>query len=361
MLKAGFAGTDKPEVIFSSAVGRIKHKQTSIVSSGKLDGADLFVGRKMQEHRGLLRISYPMENGIVKQWEDMERVWNHVYSRDCLGINSEDHPVLLTEAPLNPYKNREKAAEVFFETFHVPAMYCSPQAILSLYASGRTTGLVLDSGDGVTHAVPVYEGFALPHAIQRVHVAGRDVTKRLQRLLRRSGYNLQTSAELEIVRKIKEDCCYVAFNSEKEESLGVTSRSYRLPDGELIQLGKECFWAPEVLFRPDLIGSEEMNMPSCLVMALSNSDRDLRTVLYKSIVLSGGSTLYKGYGDRLLNEVRKLSPQGIKITMTAPKERQWSTWVGGSILASLATFNAMWVTREDYNENGAKRLLDSVL
>merc|ERR1712070_846715 len=111
---------------------------------------------------GLLRISYPMENGIVKQWADMERVWHHVYSRDCLGINSEDHPVLLTEAPLNPHRNREEAAEVFFETFHVPAMYCSPQAILSLYASGRTTGLVLDSGDGVTHAVPVYEGFALP-------------------------------------------------------------------------------------------------------------------------------------------------------------------------------------------------------
>ena len=130
---------------------------------------------------------------------------------------SEVHAVLLTEAPLNPYRNREKFAEIFFEGLNVPAMYVNIQAILSLFASGRTTGIVLDSGDGVTHIVPVYEGLAIPHAIQRLDVAGRAVTQQLQRLLRRQGYHFQTSAELEIVRQIKEQCCSVAFNPAKAE------------------------------------------------------------------------------------------------------------------------------------------------
>lgn len=171
----------------------------------------------------------------------MERIWSHVYA-DELKALSEEHPVLLTEAPLNPRQNRDIAAQIFFETFNVPALFTSVQAVLSLYSSGRTTGLVLDSGDGVTHAVPVYEGFSMPHAIRRVDVAGRDVTYNLQMLLRRSGFNLTTSAELEVVRTIKEKCCYVALNPQKEEkeaaSRGDNARKeeFKLPDGNTIRV-----------------------------------------------------------------------------------------------------------------------------
>jgi centractin len=208
------------------------------------------------------------EHGVVSDWLDMEHVWQHAYSE--LGIESEQHPVLLTEAPLNPNKNREKAAEVFFETFNVPALFISLQAILSLYASGRTTGVVLDSGDGVTHVVPVYEGFAIQQGIQRMDLAGRfvfarrlcerkraalisasrnrDVTQHLQLLLRKAGYNFTTSAENEIVRDIKEKRCYLAYDPQKEEEmlLDKTSKavymSYKLPDGNAIEVRIRTSW-----------------------------------------------------------------------------------------------------------------------
>ncbi len=169
----------------------------------------------------------------------MERIWQYIYSKDQLQTFSEEHPVLLTEAPLNPRKNREKAAEVFFETFNVPALFISMQAILSLYATGRTTGVVLDSGDGVTHAVPIYEGFALPHSIMRVDIAGRDVTRYLQLLLRKEGYNFHTSAELEVVKMIKERSCFLSINPQKEETTDTEKSLYTLPDGSTLEVSSD--------------------------------------------------------------------------------------------------------------------------
>ncbi|KAJ1676634.1 centractin- actin- protein of the dynactin complex, partial [Spiromyces aspiralis] len=183
--------------------------------AGAVEG-DYFIGRKAEELRGLLKIKYPIEHGIVTDWDDMEKIWSHIYSEELRTL-SEEHPVLLTEAPLNPLANREQAAQIFFETFNVPAFYTSIQAVLSLYASGRTTGIVLDSGDGVSHAVPVYEGFTMPNAIRRIDIAGRDVTSYLQLLLRKAGHSFNTTAEHEVVRLIKEKMCYIALDPAKEE------------------------------------------------------------------------------------------------------------------------------------------------
>ena len=170
VMKAGFGGTDKPKCVFYSFVGRPKHSRVMVQS--RVEG-DIFIGKEADEHRGIMTLAYPMEHGMVTNWADMEKIWSSLYEKSNLGVSSEEHPVLLTEAPLNPRRNREKSAEIFFETFGAPALFVSPQATLSLYSSGRTTGVVLDSGDGVTHAVPVYEGFSMPHAITRMDVAGR--------------------------------------------------------------------------------------------------------------------------------------------------------------------------------------------
>ena len=361
VLKAGFAGADKPRVVFRSYVGRLKH--TRVMPGGALEGNDLFIGAKAEEHRGALKLSYPIENGIVQNWSDMEKIWSYVYSRDNLNVISEDHAVLLTEAPLNPFSNREKAAEILFEGLNVPALFCSLQAILSLYASGRTTGVVLDSGDGVTHVVPVYEGCAIPNAITRMDIAGRHVTQHLQLLLRRSGHVFQTSSELEVVRQIKENCCVVAFNPVEQESSNLhTKYPYQLPDGSVVELGPEAFRAPEILFQPELIGSEYKGIHDILVKSVMKTDLDLRRVLFSQMVLAGGSTMFQGFGERLLNEVRKhpLSPKEMKIRIAAPPERLFSTWIGGSILASLSTFKNMWISKADYHEHGA-RLLSSKL
>jgi len=343
-IKAGFAGQEQPKCYFPSFVGRTKFKR---VMMGGVD-QDVYIGRKAQELRGLLKIKYPVAHGIVEDWEDMERIWKHVYDNE-LGTLPEEHPVLLTEAPLNPRQNRDIAAQIFFETFNVPALFTSVQAVLSLYSSGRTTGIVLDSGDGVTHAVPVYEGFSMPHAIRRVDIAGRDVTDHLQLLLRRAGHHLHTSAEREVVRTIKEKTCYVSANPVKEDK-GRTE-DFRLPDGKNIRLGRERFEAPEILFDPTRIGSEDPGVHQIIVDSLNRTDLDLRKSLYGNIILSGGTTLCRGFGDRLLHEVKRIALKDVKLKIYAPPERKYSTWIGGSILAGLSTFKKMWVSAEEYQED----------
>lgn len=352
VIKAGFAGDQIPKYHFPNFVGRPKHVR---VMAGALEG-DIFIGPKAEEHRGLLNIRYPMEHGVVKDWNDMERIWQYIYSKDQLQTFSEEHPVLLTEAPLNPRRNREKAAEIFFETFNVPALFISMQAVLSLYATGRTTGVVLDAGDGVSHSVPIYEGFAMPHSIMRTDIAGRDVTAFLRLLLRKEGFNFHSSSELEIVRSIKERVCYLALDPRKEESIEGERIQFVLPDGSMLEVGPARFRAPELLFRPDLVGEECEGIHEVLAFAIQKSDMDLRRVLYSNIVLSGGSTLFKGFGDRLLSEVKKLAPKDIKIRISAPQERLYSTWIGGSILASLDTFKKMWVSKKEYDDEGSRAI-----
>lgn len=354
-IRAGYAGEDAPRCFFPSFVGRPKHLR---VLAGGLEG-DVFIGNRAQELRGLLKIRYPLEHGIVTDWDDMEKIWTYIYT-DELKTLSEEHPVLLTEAPLNPRANRDTAAQILFETFNVPALYTSIQAVLSLYASGRTTGIVLDSGDGVSHAVPVYEGFAISNSIRRIDVAGRDVTEELQRLLRKSGHVFHTSAEKEVVKMIKEKTSYVAQNPKKEEkewhnanNRGTESKAmeYVLPDGKKLKIGPERFRAPEILFDPGLIGLEWPGLHQILYDSISRADMDLRKALFGNIVLSGGSTMIKGFGDRLLQEVQAIVNKETRIKIFAPPERLYSTWIGGSILAGLSTFRKMHVTIDDWHDS----------
>ncbi len=283
----------------------------------------------------------------------MIKIWRHCYF-DQLKADPEQHPALLTEAALNPRDNREKMVEIFFDEFKVPGFYVYTQAVLALYSSGRTTGLVCDSGDGVTHIVTVYDGYSIKNAIARMNLAGRNLTNYMQKHLAEDGYSFSSTAEKEIAKSIKEKLCYVPLDYEEELKAFQTNpdkkKEFELPDGQKIKVGDLMIRTPECLFRPSILGQDVPGVHEQIQKCVQDADLNLRRDLYQSITLSGGTTMFEGFQQRLDKELTNLTPDNVRIKIIAPVERKFSIWIGGSVLSTLATFQSNWITKEEYNE-----------
>jgi actin-related protein len=344
--KAGFAGDDTPRSIIPSLVGHPTRPNEGDPTRYYWVGDDA-----LSRRRGLMRLSYPVDQAVIMNWEDVEKIWHHTFFNE-LRVDPCEHPVLLSEASFSPRANRERTAQVMFEVFNVPAMSVRDQAVLSLSASGRTTGCVLDCGEGVCRAVPVYEGLALPDAVSRLDLAGTELTVQMMQLANERGYGFGTLSEQEIVRDMKEKHAYVALDYDQEMAQAAATVAYELPDGTVIHLGSERFRCAEPLFQPILSGRDLKGVQDCVSETILQCDIDIRSELYGNIVLSGGTTLLPGFEERLTKELTRLTPQRMKLTVLSPPERQDSVWIGGSILTSLPSFQSMWVTKAEYEEVG---------
>ncbi|KAM7084220.1 LOW QUALITY PROTEIN: actin-1-like [Ciconia maguari] len=346
LFKAGIAGDSGPKSVFTAIVGR-KVKATMLGAGQK----ECYIGEEAQSKRGPLSLNYPIDHGIVMCWDDMERIWRQVYEYD-LRIKASERPVVLPEAPLN-LSNQEKMTEIMFEGFMVPAMYVAVQATLALYASAHITGIVMDSGDGVTH-IPIYEGYCLPHAVSRPDIAGRDITKYFMKLLLESGHTFASTAKREIVRDTKQKLCYIALDpiQEMKAKPEEIMKEYRLPDNNIIQIGNQLFRAPETLLVPANVGVEAPGVHKMIFNSTVKCDIDVRRNLYGSILL-GGSMLFAGLEEQILKDMKLRMPAGMFVRIIAPPERKYCVWTGASILTCLTSFKQMWVTVSDYKDFGA--------
>jgi actin len=300
-----------------------------------------------------------MENGIIENFNEMEEIWRHTFYNE-LRVAPEEHPLLITEKTEMPNSNREKIAQIMFESFSVPSIYLAKQSFLSLLASGRTTGIVVDSGDGKTEIVQIYESKTFYNSVSSFPIAGRDITNNLMRMLNlERECQFYTTSDREIVRSIKEHFCYVALDFEKEMqtcfSSSTLEKFFELPDGRVITLGSERFKSTEPLFNSSQIifHGEQESLSEKIFESILKTDFEFRNSFFSNVILSGGNTMFPGFVNRIEKELVALAPSTSKIKIIAPPERKLSVWIGGSILSSFSNFqNTYSKSKDDYDEVG---------
>eukprot|EP00756_Hemistasia_phaeocysticola_P010730 Hpha_TRINITY_DN15039_c0_g1::TRINITY_DN15039_c0_g1_i1::g.124855::m.124855/K17260/ACTR2, ARP2; actin-related protein 2 len=370
-VKCGFAGDNFPSRMFPAMVGRpVLRADESAGSEIK----EIMMGDECHKHRAMLDVTYPLTNGIVRRWEDMEHLWD--YTWDTLNVDPTECKVMLTEAPMNPMKNRFKTFEIMFEKYGFESAFVAIQAVLVLYAQGLFSGTVVDSGDGVTHVIPIVEGHYAPQMgtdpnILRLDLAGHALTDHLMSLLQRRGYAFNRTADFATVQQIKEKFAYAAVDFDLEKKLAfettVLEKAYTLPDGRHLKIGMERFECAEPLFRPELMGIESRTggISQMAYDCITNSTRDTQSELFKHVVLSGGTTMLPGLPSRMDKDMRELyiktklggdkSKGKVKLRIEDAPQRKHAVFAGASVLADLMAANAsQWVSKAEWDEQGKK-------
>ncbi|KAN0042437.1 hypothetical protein ACTFIV_005002 [Dictyostelium citrinum] len=367
LCKGGFGGEESPRAIFRSVVGRPNFCNRGVKNG--MGQKDCYVGDEAITKKSILSLKCPNELKSPVNWDDVEKILEHTFYNELRVSPSESQGVLLSEIPLNPKENREKITQIMFEQFDTPNFYLANQSVLSLYSKGRINGIVLDSGYNITYSVPIYQGHSIPNSINQLEIAGNSITEYLMKVLNENrGYGFATSSEKDIVNDMKEKNGFISLDYHNDLYSSTISneieKSYQLPDGQIISIGKERFICGEVLFEPTLLNIESFGIHELLYNSIIKCDIEMRRELYNNIILSGGTTMLAGINNRLEKELINLSPSSMKIKVIQDNNNNSNNnnkdnnshlaWIGGSIFSSLSTFEEQSISKQEYNEYGSK-------
>lgn len=345
----------------------MKMFEKSDKANEKLDET-AYYGDKAEREVQRLKVTRPIQNGIITNFDIMEDVWQYTFEE--LGVNSEHHPILVTEPPNNPKKVREKMAEIFFDVFECPFFTVQPTAVMAMYATGNTSAVVLDSGDGLTYALPVVEGVSHMQWMRHADYGGRDLNTLLAKMLAKyKDARFVRSKDLQQVINMKESLCYVSTNPERDfdmsiEELDAMAKTYKLPDGREVDLDEERWKVPEALFRPSILGHEDhiQGVGGLLWEAISEAPIDNRKDLMGKVLLSGGSTMFEGFSQRMEREMAQWAPPGAQggfrfLNGHQSGDNRQAVCSGSQIFSSLRDTCGMgahnsWVTKSKFLEVG---------
>ncbi|XP_063837651.1 uncharacterized protein LOC135086789 [Ostrinia nubilalis] len=349
--KAGFAGEPSPRCVIPTAVGRFRR-------AGLIDGIPLvYCGDEAIRMQGISNLTFPVKEGLIADWDEMEKFWHYIFYKG-LHVPPEEAHIMHSVHSLVPRKDKERMAEILFEAFAIQGLYLAKAPVLALNASGRTSGVVWESGYSSSNITPVFEGFPLKHATITSPLTGQKLTDRLQKLMAETGYSFTTPIERKLLDRIKAEMCYVALDYaadlEKFSSTGENKTRFDLPDGQHVLLSEERFKCPEVLFKPSLEGLDCPSIPEIICSSIDKCDIDYRTMFYENIVVSGGTSMFSGLIERLCIEMRKrvAKQPDVKTSIDAMSLRQNCVWTGGSIMASMDNLKGFWLSKEEYGDAG---------
>jgi actin-related protein len=349
--KAGFAGADAPSNVFLTMVGEPKYQQVSLLGEKQF-----YVGDSIGDSIGLYKLSFPIQNGRINDWVLFERLLEYIFY--VLHVDPSLVSIIYATHPLMQDADKKKLYELFFEKYQVQRVYFAMDAMLTLYAGGFTTGLVVDIAESGVRVVPFYEGYTVTPGLRVEPYGGADLTRYMANQLQSAGFKLESSVEKQLVRTIKEKGCFVSLDPQQDkQNAHKFDKTFRLPDGESITLNSQRFQVPELLFNPMLMNIEAPSIISTMVDSVENCDIDIRPALLNNIFLTGGSSMFANLELRLEHELEvalaETRSEVPPIRIFAPKERMFSAWVGGSILALIPEFQNSWITRVSYFKNGS--------
>jgi len=386
--KMGFAGNCEPQYITPTVISTQEGKGSQKAATQKkgIEDLDFFIGDEALSYSKTYDTFYPVRHGQVENWTHMELFWEQCIFK-YLRCEPEDHFFLLTEPPLNAPENREYTAEIMFETFNVPGLYIAVQAVLALAASWTSrnvkertlTGTVIDSGDGVTHVIPVAEGYVIGSSIKHIPLAGRDITAFIQQLMRERGEQIPPAESMDVAKRVKEQYSYVCPDIVKEfgkydaeptkwfkeytSMNSITKKPYS------VDVGYERFLGPEIFFNPEIFSSDFLTpLPKVVDDTIQTCPIDVRRGLYKNIVLSGGTTMFKDFSKRLARDIKrsvdyrikrseelsggKIKSVPLEVNVISHHMQRYAVWFGGSMLASTPEFYNVCHTKAQYDEIG---------